>query len=67
MKNGKRTLPACPACARPMRIVAESVTAPVVQTYRCSQCDLLFTETLTLPGRPDRAMDLDFSSSPTMH
>ncbi len=67
MRMTKGTLPACPACARPMRLLAESVQPSAPQTYWCARCRFLFSEALGIPGRPDRAMDLNFNSLPTMH
>jgi len=70
MRLGKITSPACPACARPMRPVAESVPdrSPAARaTYWCKRCRFLFSEAIAIPGRPDRAIDLAFNSSTTMH
>jgi hypothetical protein len=67
MRIAKDTLPACPACARPMRPIAESVAASPPQTYRCGRCQVLFHEAIRATGQPDRAMNLNFNSLATMH
>jgi len=52
-----------------MRPVAESIRkpAPAARTYWCRRCRFLFSEAIVLRERPDRAMDLAFNSSTTMH
>ena len=67
MKCVRGTLPACPACARPMQLIAESVEPALPHTYKCRRCRFLFSEIVMIPGRPDRAMDLNFSPLHTIH
>jgi hypothetical protein len=50
-----------------MRLIAESVSASLPQTYRCARCDVVFSEAVCIPGQADRAMDLNFKSLTTMH
>jgi hypothetical protein len=50
-----------------MHLIAEGVSAPSPQTYRCGRCQVMFSESVRVPGRPDRAMDLNFKSLATMH